>query len=353
VSPRGSAFLMLAGRYDGEEPLRRIFEIMFSEEEARMFLHLPATPAEVARRCAVTPGDARRALDHGHRSGVLLTRRVRGGTRYALIHSRNLEESVLCDERNNSLGPAFFDSWKARASSERARLAACGPPAGDRGRRILPVEPHGHSHDIVIPLDDAESIVRNAGVRAAGQCSCRAAVQACAKPRDSICLAFDHAAETFLVRGAMRKLTAKQARSVLLRGAEEGLVHMTSGLFHEGAPTGVEFLCNCCTCCCNLLHPYLASGRTIPIGRNYLAAVDPDICDGCGECATRCPFGAALIASDVACVQGDLCLGCGQCAFVCPADAIRLERRAGPLYEPDRTHEHWVGPMEPPDQTCR
>lgn len=336
-------FRRLAEMYREGDELTRIFEMLFSSEEARVFVLLPGTATDVARRAGVSEPDARAALEHGYSVGLLLRL---SQDEYHLVHPRNLKESILGDVRNNAHGDDFMALWKTIAVRRLEAAARKGIGKSDRGRRVLPVPPDDeHVHELVVPFDDADRIVRDVGLRAVGQCSCRAGVKACDAPVTDICLAFDHSAEIFLERGSMREVSEKEAREIMLRGADAGLVHMSSGQFIDGAPTGVEFLCNCCTCCCNLLYPYLANRGSIPIIRPYVAAVDADGCDGCGECETRCLFDAVTVDA-VARVDVELCVGCGQCARVCPAETISMALRPH-THEVEHTHEHWVGPMPP------
>jgi len=58
-----------------------------------------------------------------------------------------------------------------------------------------------------------------------------------------------------------------------------------------------------------------------------LPIVDSSACDGCGECAEICQFGAIACLGDRARVFPDLCHGCGGCTLVCPQDAISEEPR--------------------------
>ncbi len=54
------------------------------------------------------------------------------------------------------------------------------------------------------------------------------------------------------------------------------------------------------------------------------AFIDPDLCTGCGLCATSCRFDAIHKVGDVYAVNEYACEGCGVCAYVCPQDAASL-----------------------------
>lgn len=62
-----------------------------------------------------------------------------------------------------------------------------------------------------------------------------------------------------------------------------------------------------------------------------VAVIDADACSGCGECASRCRFGAITLAGNAGAeIERLACEGCGVCARVCPEKAIEMvQRRAG------------------------
>ena len=56
----------------------------------------------------------------------------------------------------------------------------------------------------------------------------------------------------------------------------------------------------------------------------FIAEVDPEKCDGCGECVEECPASAISIKDGKAVINEALCKGCGACGGVCPNKAINL-----------------------------
>ncbi len=64
---------------------------------------------------------------------------------------------------------------------------------------------------------------------------------------------------------------------------------------------------------------------TVPI-ISETAAVDPELCAGCGMCVEVCPFGAPALDPlwGVSRVNPVLCKGCGACAVTCPSKAIQV-----------------------------
>jgi electron transport complex protein RnfB len=88
--------------------------------------------------------------------------------------------------------------------------------------------------------------------------------------------------------------------------------------------------CNCCSCCCGLLHGPKLGGldlsATGPQKSNYRAVIDPEKCVACGVCQERCPVDA--IADDEngkSKVERAKCIGCGVCVVGCATEAIVME----------------------------
>ncbi len=54
--------------------------------------------------------------------------------------------------------------------------------------------------------------------------------------------------------------------------------------------------------------------------------IDPEICDGCGLCASRCPAEGAIVgmARRTHYIVADRCIGCATCVDACPTKAISL-----------------------------
>jgi Pyruvate/2-oxoacid:ferredoxin oxidoreductase delta subunit len=84
--------------------------------------------------------------------------------------------------------------------------------------------------------------------------------------------------------------------------------------------------CNCCSCCCGVLHGQKLAGLSEGAQRsNYRAVIDPEKCISCGVCQERCPVDAITDdENDKSKVDRAKCIGCGVCVIGCPTDAIEL-----------------------------
>jgi len=123
---------------------------------------------------------------------------------------------------------------------------------------------------------------------------------------------------------------------VLARAREAGLVHMTSNTLDR-----VEFICNCCPCCCGLLGTVTRlGGAAADISSNFHAVVDADDCLACELCVESCPVGA-IAMNDVAEVDAEECIGCGVCVTRCPEGALALVRRAT-THQPPKDYDAWL-----------
>lgn len=62
----------------------------------------------------------------------------------------------------------------------------------------------------------------------------------------------------------------------------------------------------------------------------YLAVIDKEKCNLCGECVAPCPFNAISLEQEYAVVNPELCTGCGVCRPFCSEEAFELKKdRAG------------------------
>jgi Pyruvate/2-oxoacid:ferredoxin oxidoreductase delta subunit len=120
----------------------------------------------------------------------------------------------------------------------------------------------------------------------------------------------------------------REAASKLLNELSDmGHVQLAFYGYTMGAETP-QFVgtCNCCSCCCGVLHGQKLAGLAEgPQRSNYRAVVDPEECISCGVCIERCPVDAIMAGEDSkALVERAKCIGCGVCVIGCATDAIEM-----------------------------
>lgn len=102
--------------------------------------------------------------------------------------------------------------------------------------------------------------------------------------------------------------------------------------------------CNCCSCCCGILHGPKLAGLDMstkgPQKSNYRAVIAQDKCTACGVCIKRCPVdaitedpgrlpkapahGSPRKQTGVSVVDRVKCIGCGVCVIGCKDEAIEM-----------------------------
>jgi ferredoxin len=181
--------------------------------------------------------------------------------------------------------------------------------------------------------ENAREIIREAGYGAVGMCYCRHKKEhlgeRCRKgaPLEGTCISLGTAAGFMVRRGFAEHKSTEELLAVLDRAREKNLTHITDNIRHKPS-----FICNCCSCCCELLAG-VQMGYPEGVARTpFLAAVDKERCNGCGLCFAACNVGAIGQAENgngkrSGAVSDSLCLGCGACVSACGRGALSLSER--------------------------
>jgi ferredoxin len=199
----------------------------------------------------------------------------------------------------------------------------------------------------VLDYERASEVIRTASSIGISLCYCRHKMEhvgrACGAPK-SICMTFNTTAGSLIRHGHARGVDAAECLDLLQQAQAHNLVQ-----FGENVRKGVNFICNCCGCCCEALLAIRRFGLLRPIHSNFLARIDSGECTGCGYCVDICPVQAVrqdgLVAAAV--VDPGMCLGCGVCVRNCPVGAIGLAPRPDRVLTPvDTTHRAIVMAVE-------
>ncbi len=324
------------------ERLYAILEMLFSEREAALVSVLPIRPFTAAKAAEIWKtgeAEARRTLEAlASRALLLDIERQDGGVEYVLPPPMAgfFEFSMMRvreDLDQKALAELFYQYLNVEEDFVRA-LFAGGETQLGRAFVHEPALPAGDALH-VLDYERASEVVRTARHRGVGRCYCRHKMEhvgrACAAPQD-ICMTFDTSAASLVRHGHARSVDVAEGLDLLARAWEEGLVQ-----FGENVRESVNFICNCCGCCCEAMIAARRFAAMHPIHTTpFLPAVDEGRCNGCEKCVRVCPVEAmvAVSANDprrpkrtVARVDAQRCLGCGVCLRSCAPGALALAER--------------------------
>jgi ferredoxin len=207
----------------------------------------------------------------------------------------------------------------------------------------------------VLDYERASEIIKQAAYRAVGMCYCRHKMdhlgKACHAPMD-ICMTFNNTAASLIKHSCARSVGTEECLDLLQMAYENNLVQ-----FGENIRESVNFICNCCGCCCEAMIAARRFAILNPVHTtNFIPVVNESDCNGCGKCVTVCPVEAMTLVSSnnpakpkmkMARLDKDLCLGCGVCVRTCSKDNIHLKSRSGRVITPlNGTHRAVVMAIE-------
>lgn len=343
------------------ETLYKILAVLFSEREAQVVAQLPIKPftaRKASRILKLDQAETQRILDELASRAILVDVERDGKTTYALPPPMAgfFEFSMMRvrgDVDQKLLGELFYQYLNVEEEFIKALFATGETQLG----RVFVHEPVLSNDNALHVLDyeRASEVIRTATHRGIGVCYCRHKMmhvdRACDAPLD-ICMTFNNSAKALTRHGYARTVDVSEGLDLLQEAYERNLVQ-----FGENVREGVNFICNCCACCCEAMIAARKFGMLNPVHTsNFLPAVDPMSCSGCGKCAAACPVGAlSLVSADredrpdatVARIDEELCLGCGVCVRTCSRDALALRSRPERVITPvNSTHRVVVMAIE-------
>ena len=326
------------------ELLYRILAMLFSEKEAELVALLPIKPFNAQKAAKVWKMDlssARKILDELANRAILVDIEQNGEVLYCLpppmagffefsmMRLRNdLDQKVLSE--------LFYQYINVEEDFIRALILDGETQLG----RVFVQEPAlGEQNAIhVLDYERASEVIRTATHIGVSMCYCRHKMthleRACDAPLD-ICMTFNTTASSLTRHGFARQVSSSECLDLLNTAYSNNLVQ-----FGENVRKQVNFICNCCGCCCEALLAIQKFGLVRPIHSNFIAQIIEDKCVGCGQCSSLCPVNAiSLVNEDKtvsdsesrAKIDDKMCLGCGVCVNNCSTGALYLESR------PERT----------------
>ena len=322
--------------------LRRILSILFTDREARLVSLLPIKPF-TARKAAdiwkIPLQEAQKTLDAlAGRALLLDTEDDEGNQTYLLPPPMAgfFEFSMMRirgDIDQKLLSELFYQYLNVEEDFIRNLFTEGETQLG----RVFVHEPSLTAENALHVLDyeRASEVIRSASHRAVGICYCRHKMEHlgrdCAAPKE-ICMTFGNTARSLIRHGFARGMEIAEGLDLLGQAHESNLVQ-----FGENVRRQVNFICNCCGCCCEALIAARRFGFLHPVHTtNFLPAIREADCTGCGKCVRICPVEAIGLVSandprrpnrQKAKLDGEICLGCGLCVRACTTNAIILKPR--------------------------
>jgi ferredoxin len=343
------------------DTLYKILQILFSEREARLVALLPIKPftaEQAARAWKLDLAEARNVLDQLAGRAILVDLERDGRTIYTLPPPMAgfFEFSMMRlrgDVDQHVLGQLFYQYMNVEEEFIRALFVGGETQLG----RVFVHEPVLPATGSVRVLDyeRAGEIIRSATHRGVGMCYCRHKMQhverACAAPLN-ICMTFNGSAEALIKHDYARAVDVAEGLDLLQQAYDHNLVQ-----FGENVREGVNFICNCCGCCCEAMIAARKFGALHPVHTtNFLPEIVETSCNGCGKCVSACPVEAMTLVSandphhpkrKRAKLDANVCLGCGLCVRACGHDGVALRARPQRVITPvNSTHRVVVMAIE-------
>jgi ferredoxin len=335
------------------ETLFKILEMLFSETEARLVAQMPIRPFGVSEAAAIwkmSVPAAQRTLEELSGRALLVDLLQEDEHQYVLPPPMaGFFEFSLMRFRGDIDQKALSELYYQYLNVEEDFVKELFTTGETRLGRVFVHEPVlSNEHAVhVLDYERVSEVINTAEHIGIGVCYCRHKLmhmgKACSAPMD-ICMTFNSSAGSLVKHGFARRADAQECMDLLHQAYEHNLVQ-----FGDNVAVGVNFVCNCCGCCCEAM---LAARRFGPLHSvhttNFLPSLDSDKCKGCGKCVNVCPVEAMLLTSandpkkpkiKKAKLNEDLCLGCGVCVRACPSGAILLEPRPARVITPhDSAH---------------
>ena len=341
--------------------LFRILSMLFSEEEAGLVSLMPIKPFTAKKASRIwnkSPAETRNILDELSGRGILVDIEQDGESVYVLPPPMAgfFEFSLMRvrdDIDQKVLSELFYQYLNVEEDFIRALFTQGETQLG----RTFVHEPSLSEENALHVLDyeRASEVIESATDIGVGRCYCRHKMEhvgkACSAPQD-ICMTFNTTAASLTKHGVARPVDKRECHDLLQQAYEHNLVQ-----FGENVREQVNFICNCCGCCCEAMIAARRFAILNPVHTtNFIPVVDEASCNGCSKCVNVCPVEAMTLVSandphkprmKIARLNEDLCLGCGVCLRSCNKDSLSLESRPKRVLTPlNGTHRAVVMAIE-------
>ena len=308
----------------------KILKELFTPEEAEMMFYLrphPETVTTIADRAGKDEKATGELLYHMSQNGLILRYKATPQEIYYFLAPWMIG---IWEFQVNRLTPENIKLYEQFYEEGMVPLAKKKNVAGFRA---IPIEKEIEESSEIEPFEKVSAIIEHQTRFAVAECICRKESRMAGHGCDKLlegCLSFGPAADYFIENGCAREITKDEAKQVLAKAEEDGLIHFSSN--HKGEKI---FICNCCGCCCKALAHMNKYGNPKTIAKsNYYAVLDVETCTGCETCLERCQVHAITMAEEYARIDKERCIGCGLCVSTCPTESISMRRKAPEALSP-------------------
>jgi ferredoxin len=342
-------YVELAGRIVDADKVRapQILKRMFSVEQAEIIRLMPATAEQVAETLRRDREEVERSIRELVRRGALL---VSGKGEWKLPSSMVHIQDYGCanPEFDGERGEEFFELFKA-LRTEKSYLEMIALYLAEEGKesrrvRVLPRWKAVKNIPGAMPCEDLREILKAYDGRlSTSRCGCRlmvndrhCAVHEGTRPEEGHCIHFDKAADYYVQVLGVGRYQGWQEVFENMEILEKSPIYHTVDNNRD-----VKFICNCCSCCCDINWPATRTGsfavKDIISPSRFLCVVSREKCSGCGICVTKCPFFAMEMNGHEkrVAVDAEKCMGCGACVVNCPDQALKLKLVRPPEHIPE------------------
>ena len=323
------------------DTLYKILQILFNEREAHLVAYLPIKPFTAEKASRVWNMDlteTRKVLDELSSRAILVDVERDGKSTYTLPPPMAgfFEFSMMRlrgDVDQKVLGELFYQYLNVEEEFIRDLFVNGETQLGRVFVHEPALSPENALH--VLDYERASEIIHTASQRGIGMCYCRHKMTHMGRNCDAamdICMTFNGTAHSLTKHGYARAVDVRQGMDLLQQAYEQNLVQ-----FGENVRESVNFICNCCGCCCEAMIAARKFGILNPVHTsNFLPVVDEEVCNGCGKCVSACPVEAMTLVSannphhskmKKAKVDEQTCLGCGVCLRTCSHHGLSLRSR--------------------------
>lgn len=251
-----------------------------------------------------------------------------GEGRQWYLAMENYSQDLLEQDGRREYVTEFLNSFEQRVPPEMAKVEALArtPLAGTLNLFLTRRQKQVHFGQ-VLPIEDVERVFALVSGVVRLPCVCRRVTTGDRNARYCYGLNLDQRLLDSLDDSfSLEILSPQQALDSVRKLDKEGLIH---SVWTFKTPY-IGGLCNCDQDCMAFRITHERGYFQNMFRAEYVAAIDPQACNGCKACIRQCQFGAMRYSSANRKVVVDprACYGCGACRAACARQAISLHARA-------------------------